>query len=88
MPSTPSSTGSTQLRQLIAHSEQLLETARLLAHENSQLKARLGQSESRAASLEKRLAAARARVEALIAKLPDNDPGARGQTPPWFPDVT
>ncbi|CAN5234138.1 hypothetical protein BH10PSE17_BH10PSE17_17670 [soil metagenome] len=81
MPSSHSS-----LSQLIAQSEQLLEAARLLAHQNTQLKSKLASSESRAASLEKRLGAARARVEALIAKLPDNE--VKPEPAPWLPDAS
>ncbi|CAN5341324.1 hypothetical protein BH09PSE6_BH09PSE6_34220 [soil metagenome] len=85
MPTSHSSPPSS-LGQLVAQSEQLLEAARLLAHENLQLKSRLASSESRAASLEKRLGAARARVEALIAKLPDNE--VKPEPAPWLPDAT
>ena len=61
------------LTRFIDHSEQLLEVAELLARENAQLEARLGQVQAQAASLEKRLSGARARIEALIARLPENE---------------
>ena len=61
------------IRQLIERSEQLLELAELLAHENAQLRGKLSQSQAHAASVEKRLSAARARIETLIARLPENE---------------
>lgn len=61
------------LNRFIEHSEQLLEVAELLARENAQLKTKLAQSQAQAASLEKRLSGARARIEALIARLPENE---------------
>ncbi len=61
------------LIRFIGHSEQLLEVAELLARENAQLKAKLAQSQAQVASLEKRLSGARSRIEALIARLPENE---------------
>lgn len=61
------------LQDFIDRSAQLLAVAEFLARENAQLKARLAQSQTRAAGLEKRLSIARARVETLIARLPDNE---------------
>jgi len=57
---------------LLRNSERLLEHAEALARENAELRLMLEQSEARRGSLEKRLAAARARVEALIDRLPAN----------------
>lgn len=61
------------LTRFIDRSQQLLEVAELLARENAQLKTRLGQVQTQAASLEKRLSGARARIETLIARLPENE---------------
>lgn len=61
------------LNRFIGHSEQLLEVAELLARENAQLKTKLAQSQAQVVSLEKRLSGARARIEALIARLPENE---------------
>lgn len=62
------------LAELIDHSAQLLEVAELLTHENAQLKSRLSQAQGQVVSLEKRLSAARSRIETLIARLPENEP--------------
>lgn len=61
------------LAELIDHSAQLLAVAELLTHENAQLKARLSQTQAQVVSLEKRLSAARSRIETLIARLPENE---------------
>ena len=53
--------------------DELFELTDLLVRENQLLKSRLSQAELQAASLEKRLAAARLRVETLISRLPEND---------------
>ncbi|MCA3149171.1 MAG: DUF904 domain-containing protein [Burkholderiales bacterium] len=53
--------------------DELFELTDLLVRENQLLKSRLSQAELQAASLEKRLAAARLRIETLISRLPEND---------------
>lgn len=57
---------------LARQAEQLLAVARALDRDNTALRGKLAQAEARAASLEKRLAAARARIETLIERLPEN----------------
>ncbi len=61
------------IKELEQQLEELFELTDLLIHENHSLKSRLSQAESHAASLEKRLAAARLRIETLISRLPEND---------------
>jgi regulator of replication initiation timing len=53
--------------------DELFELTDVLVRENQLLKSRLSQAELQAASLEKRLAAARLRIETLISRLPEND---------------
>lgn len=57
---------STRLDELFALVETLLQ-------ENQTLRSELAQAELRNTSAEKRLAAARARIETLISRLPEND---------------
>ena len=59
--------------QLSRQLDELFELTDLLLRENQLLKSRLSQAELQAASLEKRLAAARLRIETLISRLPEND---------------
>ncbi len=59
--------------QLSRQLDELFELTDLLLRENQLLKSRLSQAESHAASLEKRLSAARSRIETLISRLPEND---------------
>jgi regulator of replication initiation timing len=61
------------IEQLSVQLDELFELTDLLLRENQSLKSRLGQAEAHAASLEKRLAAARLRIETLISRLPEND---------------
>jgi hypothetical protein len=55
---------------LAASSERLLDVARALASDNQKLRQELEESASREASLQARLDAVRARLELLIARLP------------------
>lgn len=66
-------TKNSSIDQLSARLDELFELTELLARENQALKARLAQAESQTASLEKRLTAARARIETLVSRLPQND---------------
>jgi len=59
--------------QLSRQLDELFELTDLLLRENQLLKSRLSQAESHSASLEKRLSAARSRIETLISRLPEND---------------
>ena len=61
------------IKQIDQQLTELIELTDLLLHQNQLLKSRLSQAESHAASLEKRLAAARLRIETLISRLPEND---------------
>jgi hypothetical protein len=61
------------IQQLSLQLNELFELTDLLLHENQRLKSRLSQAESRTVSLEKRLAAARLRIETLVSRLPEND---------------
>lgn len=65
--------------ELMADAERLLALARALDRDNVVLRGRLAQAEAHAASLEKRLAAARSRIEALIERLPSNGSLLDGQ---------
>ena len=67
------------VERLLAQSERLLVQARRLAEENAQLRQALNDASVREESLRKRLGAARARVDALISRLPAPEPG--GETP-------
>jgi hypothetical protein len=55
---------------LAASSERLLKVARTLASENQKLRQELQEAAAREAGLQERLAAVRARLELLIARLP------------------
>jgi hypothetical protein len=61
------------IQQLSQQLDELFELTDLLVRENQLLKTRLSQAESRAVSLEKRLAAARLRIETLVSRLLEND---------------
>lgn len=58
---------------LVERSELLLVAARALAAENQQLRQQLAEAQVREVSLHKRLSGARARVETLIARLPQSE---------------
>ena len=74
--------GPDEIEQLVQRAQALLACAQSLASENAQLREALNASEQRERSLAKRLAAARARVDALIVRLPDERQIAQGSLIP------
>jgi phage shock protein A len=74
------------IEHLLDQGAQLLDLARALASENQELRQQIHEAQKREVSLQKRLSGARARVESLIARLPQDEtaspqpfllPGAR-----------
>jgi predicted nucleic acid-binding Zn-ribbon protein len=74
------------IEHLLDQGAQLLALARALASENQELRQQILEAQKREVSLQKRLSGARARVESLIARLPQGEtassqpfllPGAR-----------